>query len=43
MLILQDISYQHPNRDALFSDINLTLNSQEKIALIGKPEWRTKN
>lgn len=35
MLILQDISYQHPNRDALFSDINLTLNSQEKIALIG--------
>ena len=35
MLILQDISYQHPNRDVLFSDINLTLNSQEKIALIG--------
>jgi len=36
MLILQDISYQHPNKDVLFSDINFTLNSQEKIALIGK-------
>ncbi|GGG57847.1 ribosomal protection-like ABC-F family protein [Epilithonimonas arachidiradicis] len=35
MLILQDISYQHPNKDVLFSDINFTLNYQEKIALIG--------
>ena len=35
MLILQDLSYQHPNKDVLFSDINFTLNSQEKTALIG--------
>ncbi len=35
MLILQDISYQHLNKDVLFSDINFTLNSQEKTALIG--------
>jgi ATPase subunit of ABC transporter with duplicated ATPase domains len=35
MLILQDLSYQHPNKDVLFSNINLTLNSQEKLALIG--------
>ncbi|WP_333851688.1 ribosomal protection-like ABC-F family protein [Epilithonimonas sp.] len=35
MLILQDISYQHSNKDVPFSDINFTLNSQEKIALIG--------
>src|SRR6218665_1715060 len=36
MLILQYISYQHPNKDVLFSDINFTLNSQEKLSLIGK-------
>lgn len=35
MLILQHISYTHPNRDLLFSDVNLTINNQEKIALIG--------
>lgn len=35
MLILQDISYAHPNKDVLFTDINLTVNKQEKIALIG--------
>lgn len=35
MLILQDLSYQHPNKDVLFSNINLTLNPQEKLALIG--------
>lgn len=35
MLILQDLSYQHPNKDVLFSNINLTLHSQEKLALIG--------
>jgi len=35
MLILQDLSYQHPNKDVLFSNINLTVNSQEKLALIG--------
>lgn len=35
MLILQDITYIHPNRDLLFADINLIINKQEKIALIG--------
>ena len=35
MLILQDLSYQHPNKDVLFSNINFTLNSQEKTAIIG--------
>lgn len=35
MLILQNISYTHSNKDLLFSDINLTVNNQEKIALIG--------
>ncbi|HJS01172.1 MAG TPA: ABC-F family ATP-binding cassette domain-containing protein [Flavobacterium sp.] len=35
MLILQNISYIHPNKDLLFSNINLTVNRQNKIALIG--------
>ncbi|MEI2637327.1 MAG: hypothetical protein V9E92_10935 [Methylotenera sp.] len=35
MLILQNISYTHPNKDLLFSDINLTVNNHEKTALIG--------
>jgi ATPase subunit of ABC transporter with duplicated ATPase domains len=35
MLILQNISYIHPNKYLLFSDINLTVNNHEKIALIG--------
>ncbi|MGV0921629.1 ribosomal protection-like ABC-F family protein [Empedobacter falsenii] len=35
MLTLQNISYQHPNKDILFSNINLTVQNQEKIALIG--------
>ena len=35
MLFLQDITYAHPNKDVLFADINLTINKQEKIALIG--------
>lgn len=35
MLILQNISYTHPNKDLLFSDIHLTVNNQEKTALIG--------
>lgn len=35
MLILQNISYTHPNKDLLFSDINLTVNNHQKIALIG--------
>lgn len=35
MLTLQNISYIHPNKDLLFENLNLTVNSQEKIALIG--------
>ncbi|HTN21327.1 MAG TPA: ABC-F family ATP-binding cassette domain-containing protein [Pelobium sp.] len=35
MLILQNITYQHSNKDLLFSNINLAINSKEKIALIG--------
>ena len=32
---LQNITYLHPNKDLLFSNINLTLNNQNKVALIG--------
>lgn len=35
MLILQNISYLHTNRDLLFDKITFTANQQEKIALIG--------
>lgn len=35
MLILQNISYIHPNKDLLFENINLNINKQDKIALIG--------
>lgn len=35
MLFLQGVTYTHPNRDVLFSDINLTVNKHDKIALIG--------
>ena len=35
MLTLQNISYTHPNKNLLFSDINLTVNNHEKTALIG--------
>lgn len=35
MLILQNISYTHSNKDSLFSDISLTVNNYEKTALIG--------
>ena len=35
MLILQNISYIHPNKDLLFHNINLTLNAHDKIALTG--------
>jgi len=35
MLILQNISYTLPNKNLLFDNINLTVNWQEKIALIG--------
>ncbi|MNQ24175.1 putative ABC transporter ATP-binding protein [compost metagenome] len=35
MLILQNISYLHTNRDLLFDKITFTANQQDKIALIG--------
>ncbi len=35
MLILQDLSYIHSNKELLFSDLNLTINRQSKIALVG--------
>lgn len=35
MLILQHISYTHPNKNLLFDNISLTVNHHEKIALIG--------
>ncbi len=35
MLILQDITYTHPNGDLLFADLNLSINKHDKIALIG--------
>lgn len=35
MLILQGVSYIHPNGDLLFDHINLQINKQDKIALIG--------
>ena len=35
MLILQNISYTHPNKNLLFENINLAVNHYKKIALIG--------
>lgn len=35
MLILQNISYTHSNKELLFSNISLTVNSGNKIALVG--------
>lgn len=35
MLVLQNISYTHPNKDLLFSGIHLSISAGEKIALIG--------
>ena len=35
MLILQNISYTHPNKNLLFDNINLVVNHYDKIALIG--------
>ncbi|MBD1424241.1 ribosomal protection-like ABC-F family protein [Sphingobacterium arenae] len=35
MLSLQNISYTHPNKDILFNHINLTVNNQDKVAIIG--------
>jgi ATPase subunit of ABC transporter with duplicated ATPase domains len=35
MITLQNISYIHPNKDLLFSSLNLTVNHYQKIALAG--------
>lgn len=35
MLFLQNISYLHPNKELLFENIYLTVNSRDKMALIG--------
>ncbi len=35
MLFLQNLTYTHPNKDLLFDNINLTVNRQDKVALIG--------
>ena len=35
MLILQNISYAHPNQDILFAGVNLAVNPHDKIAIIG--------
>lgn len=35
MLILQNISYKHNNKELLFDNISFTVNNHEKIALIG--------
>lgn len=35
MLFLQGAAYAHPNRDVLFSHINLSIQRHDKIALIG--------
>lgn len=35
MITVQSITYIHPNRDLLFSELNLIINKHDKIALIG--------
>ncbi|MCU7550703.1 ATP-binding cassette domain-containing protein [Chitinophagaceae bacterium LB-8] len=35
MLILQNLSYIHPNKELLFDNINLAFNRHDRIALIG--------
>lgn len=35
MLTIQNLTYTHLNKDLLFSEINLTVNNYDKIALIG--------
>jgi ATPase subunit of ABC transporter with duplicated ATPase domains len=35
MVFLQNLSYTFPNRELLFSNLNLAISNQEKIALIG--------
>lgn len=35
MLLLQNISYSHPNKDLLFENIHLSVSDHKKMALIG--------
>ncbi len=35
MIILQHVYYAHPNKGAIFEDLNLTVGNQEKIAVTG--------
>lgn len=35
MILLQNLSYHHPNKELLFGNIYLAVNGQDKIALIG--------
>ncbi|MEX6687004.1 ABC-F family ATP-binding cassette domain-containing protein [Danxiaibacter flavus] len=35
MVLLQDLTYSHPNKDLLFSDLNLTVSKNAKVALVG--------
>jgi len=35
MLILQNVFYRHPNKDLLFSGINLNISRHDKVALTG--------
>ncbi|HEX5552183.1 MAG TPA: ABC-F family ATP-binding cassette domain-containing protein [Chitinophagaceae bacterium] len=35
MLILQNVTYRHPDKELLLEDISLTVNNHDKIALIG--------
>lgn len=35
MLLIQNLSYAHSNKDLLFSQLNLALHTQEKVALVG--------
>ena len=35
MVILQNISYSHPDKELLFDNINLIVNDRDKISLIG--------
>lgn len=35
MVLLQNLTYSHPNKDLLFSDLNLTVNKNAKVALVG--------
>src|SRR5688572_27438417 len=35
MLILQNISYSHPNKELLFNNLNFSVGDYQKVALIG--------